>query len=278
MKELTLVTIQSQLAGSQKLLVDEGTVEEINRLATEPDYGPEFLESYLDHLNVLAESPRNNHTQYLAAIKFFSLVESGNSLTDAFIKVFPERYEARKAGHPNPDSGKEIVRGDASRYNGSRLVSEVRRVATVPVQLIHRHLLHEAILHNAKLMVGARSEMVQQKAADTLIRELKPQEDSTLKIEVDDGSTSVIAELAAATEALAAQQYKAAHAGVPMKQIASAKIFRSEDETIDGDFTPVDPPEPEIETMVEQIDAIEGIAEPTHESTIPRASTEWKLK
>ena len=44
MKELTLVTVQSQLTNQQKLLVNEDTIEEINKLATQPDYGEEFLD------------------------------------------------------------------------------------------------------------------------------------------------------------------------------------------------------------------------------------------
>jgi len=239
MKELTLVAVQSQLTAQQKLLVDEGTIEEINKLASQPDYGAEFLESYLDCLNVLADSPRNDHAQYLNAMKFFSLVEAENSLTDAYVKVFPERLERRAKGNPDKENVKQLLRGEASRYNGSKLVSEIRRVATIPVQLIHRHLLHESILVTADLMHNARSEMVRAKAADTLIRELKPQEDTTLKIEVDDGSTSVIQELANATQALAAQQHEAVMAGVPLKQIAASKIFTADEETIEGEVTPV---------------------------------------
>ena len=95
------------------------------------------------------------------------------------------------------------------RYNSSKMVNDIRRVATIPVQLIHRHLLHEAILETAELMVGAKSEMVRQKAADTLIRELKPTEDAVLHIDVNDGSKSVIEELRQATQALAAKQHEA---------------------------------------------------------------------
>lgn len=232
MKELTLVTVQSQLTSQQKLLVNEETLEEINKLATQEDYGEEFLESYLNHLNVLADSPRNTHTQYLNAIKFFSLVEAGNSLTDSFIKVFPERFEQAKRTSRDEESGKELVRGNASRYNSSKMVNEIRRVATIPVQLIHRHLLHQAILESADLMLNAKSEMVRQKAADTLIRELKPQEDSVLKIEVDDGSKSVIEELALRSQELAAKQHEAVMAGVPLKQISQAKIFTQEVEDV----------------------------------------------
>lgn len=240
--ELTLATIQSQLTKTQKLLVSEETVDEINKLATDPEYGAEFLQSYLDHLNVLADAPRNNHVQYLHAIKFFSLVEAGNSLTDAYVKVFPERFARREEGNPNknPDEVRQLLRGEASRYNASRLVNEIRKVATIPVQLIHRHLLHEAILVNAQLMLTARSEMVKQKAADTLIRELKPSEDSVLQIKVDDNTTSVIEELRKATQELAAEQHEAIMAGVPIKKISSAKIFTEEEEIIEGEAVEIE--------------------------------------
>ena len=228
--ELTLATIQSQLTKSQKLLVDEGTLKEINKLALDPEYGDEFLQSYLEHLNVLAEAPRNNHVQYLHAMKFFSLVEAENTLTDAYIKVFPERFARREKGNPDksPEEVKALLRGEASRYNGGKLLAEIRRAALIPVHLVHRHLLHDAIQVTADLMLTSRSDTVKQKAADTLIRELKPAEDAVLKIEVEDGQTSVIEQLAAATQALAAKQHEAILAGVPIQQISSAKIIEAE--------------------------------------------------
>ena len=239
MNELSLSLVQSQLTKQQKLLVNEQTIEDINGLAQDPEYGEEFLESYLTHLQVLADAPKNNHTQYLNAVKFFSLIEASNTLTDSYIKVFPDRYEARRRGKTD-DQAKEAMRKEASRYNGSKMVNEIRRVATTPVQLIHRHLLHEAILETANLMKTARSEMVRAKAADTLIRELKPAEDAVLKIDVNDGSTSVIEELRRATQELAAQQHEAVLAGTPVKQIAAARIFSKDEDIIEGDAVPVD--------------------------------------
>jgi len=236
--ELTLATVQSQLTKSQKLTVDEGTIEEINKLANDPDYGPEFMQSYLEHLNVLAEAPKNNHTHYLNAMKFFSLVEAGNSLNDAYVKVFPERFKKREEGNrgKTPDEVKHLLRGEASRYNASKILAEIRRVATIPVHLIYRHLLHTAIETSADLMLTAKSEMVRQKAADTIIRELKPQEDAVLAIKVDDGSISVIESLRNATQELAAKQHEAILAGVPIKQIAAAKIMIDQEDIIEGAF------------------------------------------
>ncbi len=235
MSELTLASVQSQLTGPQKLMVDESVIDEINKLVHDPDYGPEFLESYLDCLNVLAEAPRNNHTQYLNAMKFFSLVEAGNSLTDAYVKTFPDRFNNRAAGNPTktPDQVAQMLRGEASRYNASKLMSEIRRVATIPIQLVHRHLLNDAILVQADLMMNARSEMVRSKAADTLIRELKPAEDQVLNVKVDDGSISVIGELQAAAQALAAAKHERVMSGVPLKEIAQSKIYTVDEEVED---------------------------------------------
>lgn len=228
MNELSLEVVHSQLPKQQRLLVGEETVQEIQKLAEDPDYGEEFLQTYMDHLNVLKDLPRTNHQQYLNAIKFFSLVEMGNSLTDAYIKVFPDRYTARNRNRPESERGKDIMRGEASRYNNTVLVNEIRKVAAVPIQLIHRHLLHEAILENANLMRTARSEMVRQKAADTLIRELKPSEDHVVAFKVEDGATSVIEELRQATERLASAERQSVLAGVPMKSIAERNIIEGE--------------------------------------------------
>jgi hypothetical protein len=233
--DLTLDLIQSQLKPRQKLLVGEETIAEIQKLAEDPDYGPEFLDCYLDHLIILKENPSRNHNQYLHAMKFYSLVESGNSLTDAYIKTFPERWADRQRNRDS--SKKDIMRGEASRYNGTLMVAEIRRVAAIPVQLIHRHLLHEAILVTAELMTTSKSDMVKQRAADTLIRELKPSEDQTINVEVKDGSRSVIDELRKVTEDLAVAQYKRVEAGVPLRELSKSAILQAEADEISNDET-----------------------------------------
>jgi hypothetical protein len=178
------------------------------------------------HMNVYKENNRCTHERYIHAVKFFTLVESGNSLTNAYMKVFPERYEERRKNHPDAEPGdKSFMRAEASRYNGSVTVMDIRRIATTPVQLVHRHLLHEAILQQAELMRSARSEMVRQKASACLIEQLKPAEDSVLKIEVDDGSKSAIEDLREATIALAIAERRSVQAGVPLSVIAERKII-----------------------------------------------------
>lgn len=227
--ELTVDLIRSQLVPQQRLLVNEETLTEVVKLAEDPDYGEEFLDSYLTHLDVWKKQYRADHPRYLSALKFFSLVEGGCNLVDAYIKVFPERYNARRESKGSEEEAKMACINEASRYNRSVMVNEIRSVAAIPVQLIHRNLLHEAILEQADLMRNARSEMVRQKAAACIIQELKPAEEQQINIKVDDNSSSIIDELHQATERLAAAEHQAVIAGSrTMKDIAHADIVTIE--------------------------------------------------
>ncbi|WAK44627.1 hypothetical protein vBAmePPT11V19_00001 [Alteromonas phage vB_AmeP_PT11-V19] len=235
-KELSVDLVQSQLAPQQRLLIDEGTVEEIKKLGEDPAYGDEFLELYLMHLNVLKNHVRADHKKYVNAVKYFVLLESGNNITDAYIKVFPERYEQRNRNLPPEERGKDIMRSEASRFNASVLVTEIRRYAAVPVNLIHRNLLHEAILEQANLMRNAKSEVVRQKAGETLIKELKPTEEQEVKISVsNEKMESAIDALYKATQDLAESESRAIKSGTPLKEIAERNIIEAEVEEISGD-------------------------------------------
>lgn len=233
-REVSVSLLKSQLTPGQMKRVNEDTIEEIIKLSEDPEYGQQFVECYIDHLNVLSEVSNRSHDNYLQAVKFFSLVENGDTLTDAYIKVFPERYQQRVTRYGDEGTeAKDAIRGEASRYNRTKLLNEIRKVATVPVQLVHRHLLHKAILKQADLMENARSELVRQKAAEVLIRELKPTEDQTLTVKVEDGARSAIDDLRIATEKLAAAENRRVKAGVPLKDIAEANIIEGEVEKID---------------------------------------------
>lgn len=224
-RALTLDLVQSQMRPNQRKTISEETVAEIQKLSEDPEYGEEFLDCYIDHLNIYKEAPGRSHTQYLNAVKFFSLVEAGNTLTDAYIKLFPQRYEDRKKNFLPEEQNKSIMRGEASRYNSSVLVQEINKVAAIPVQLIHRHILHEAILSQAELMRNSRNDMVRQKAGQCLITELKPDGPHVLNVKVDDNTTSIIDELRKAAEALAAAEHRSIMAGVPLKEIAESVIM-----------------------------------------------------
>lgn len=229
-----LEVLQQQLGKKKSHLINQDTVDELNKLAEDPDYGQEFLDSYISHFNIL-EHGKWDTPKYMNAMKYFTLVEAGHSQTDAYIKTFPERLEARiKRGEDKSRMG-----GEASRFNQSELVNEIRKVAAIPVQLIHRHLLHEAIMKQAELMHNEDvSYAVQQKAAESLIRELKPAEDSTVNIKV--GQTDEVkqqqAQLLDHLGSIAINQQKMLAAGLSIEEIQKLNVQVTKDDIIEGEI------------------------------------------
>ena len=220
---LELAMVQEQLGVKKGALVSQDTIDEINRLAEDADYGEEFVDTYISYFNVLEKNSSWSTPKYMNAIKFFTLMEAGHNATDAYVKVFPDRLAARIARGET----KRQMGGEASRYNASALVNEIRKVATIPVQLIHRHLLHEAILKSANLMHDAGvSPAVQQKAAETLIRELKPVEDSTvnLKVGMSDDAKAAQNQLVSHIGQIALNQQKMLAAGMSIEEIQRLNI------------------------------------------------------
>jgi hypothetical protein len=220
---IELEVLQAQL-GKKGKLVTQDTVDELNNLVEDMDYGEQFLDQYVSFFNVLDQNSQWSTPKYMNALKYFSLIESGHSQIDAYVKVFPERLEARYArGEKKSDMG-----GEASRYNASQLVNEIRKVASVSVKLIHRHTFHEAIAVTARLMNDYNtSPAVRQKAAETLIRELKPDDKTEISIEIKN-DTSAIDELRRATEALVLEQRRSIEAGMSVKYIAESQVVEAE--------------------------------------------------
>lgn len=220
---ITLELLQNQLGNKRSHLITQNTVDEINSLIEDPDYGEVFVEQYISYFNIIEKDTVWSTPKYMNALKFFTLVESRHSLVDAYVKVFPERLQARL------DRGerKSDMSGEASRYNTSQLVNEIKKVSAVPVQLIHRHLLHKAILKTATLMNDPSvSPAVQQKAAETLIRELKPAEDSNvnIKIGLDEDSKQQQAKLVEHIGSIALNQQKMLAAGMSIEEIQRLNV------------------------------------------------------
>lgn len=220
---VTLELIQDQVGAKRSHLITKDTVEEINKLIEDAEYGEEFLDQYISYFNIIDGNKEWTTPKYMNAMKFFCLVESGNKLIDAYVKVFPDRLQARY----DRGEGKKDISGEASRYNASKLVNEIRKVSSVPIQLIHRHLLHESIMVQAKIMHDSNiSPMVRQKAAEALMKELKPTDDTNvnIKIGMSDEAKSQQAQLVDHIGKIALQQQQMLAAGLNIADIQKLNI------------------------------------------------------
>lgn len=224
---IELGMIQEQLGKKKGSLVTQDTVDELNKLVEDPEYGEEFLDSYVSYFNIMEGNSAWSTPKYMNAMKFFCLMEAGHTGVDAYVKVFPERLQARV----DRGQGKESMGGESSRYNATALVNEIRKVASIPVQLIHRHLLHSSILILADLAQHAKSEKVRSDSALGLIKELKPAEDTTiqLKVGMDDESRSANRDLVSQVGNLAISMQKAVAAGLDIADVQKLNIIKQGD-------------------------------------------------
>jgi hypothetical protein len=226
-EKLELEVIRELLPDKKKKKVTQEVVDTINKLVSDPDYGEELAENYVNFIGVMREKHRFSLEQYQRAVMFYTLIESGVAQIHAYMQVFPDRVAYRKKLYPERTVTEDLMH-ESSRFNRSMLVMEIRKLDTISVKLIHRSLLHEAVLKQATLMRTAKSELVQQKASETLIRELKPEEDTTINLNLGDGTSKVLQELRAATQALAHEQFARITKGTPVKMIAESKIVQGE--------------------------------------------------
>ena len=220
---VTLEILRDSLGKKKGMLVSQETVDELNKLEANPDYGEEFIDAYKQYFNILDKNSAWSTPKYMNALKFFVLMESDHSAVDAYVKTFPDRLEAR---HARGESKKDIG-GEASRYNASALINEIRRVAGISVKLTHRHTMLKAIQITTDLMLDKNvSPAVRQKAAETLIRELSPEDDSNvvIKIGMTDDMKNQQAKLVDHIGSIALNQQKMLAAGMRIEEIQRLNI------------------------------------------------------
>jgi hypothetical protein len=226
---ITLEVLRDSLGKKKGNLVSQETVDELNRLESDGDYGEEFTDAYKQYFNVLEKNSAWSTPKYMHALKFFSLMEADHSAVDAYVKTFPERLEAR---HERGESKRDMG-GEASRYNASGLVNEIRRVAGISVKLTHRHTMLKAIQVTTDLMLDRNvSPAVRQKAAETLIRELRPEEDSNvvIKVGMTDDMKNQQAKLVDHIGTIALNQQKMLAAGMKIEDIQRLNVSVIRDE------------------------------------------------
>jgi hypothetical protein len=162
--------------------------------------------------------------QYLDAVKYYSLTAGGLSQVDAYMKVFPERMQARL----DRDQDKDDMRGEASRFNATELVNRIRDQALVPLHLVNQGNLQLAINTLVQVATKSRSDIARVNAASALLKELKAPETQKIELDIGVNTTDSIAELRKATEKLAIQQAQSIDAGIAVKQIAESTIIEAE--------------------------------------------------
>jgi uncharacterized protein (DUF4415 family) len=179
-----------------------------------------FRDNTLTYASVLSTG-RYSLTAYINAIKFVSLKLMGDKSSTAYSKVFPDRYQ----NLISKGTSASQIACYADNYGNNALVTKIMEQTLVPTHILNAGVYQEAINTQAELMRTAKSEMVRQKAAESLIANLAAP--ATSKVEIDIGySNDVVEDLRATTKALAQQQLKMILNGqASAKEIAHSEIL-----------------------------------------------------
>ena len=157
--------------------------------------------------------------EYLNAVRYITYQAMGYTNMESFLKVFPDKL------------GKVGLDKYVNKFNKSKLVTELKKIAVISPYLLHQELNQKAIYVQADLMMNARSEMVRHQAAKAIMDYTKPPEDNHLSIDVNVKKDTSTQDLEATLMRLAKEQVRAIESGsLSNKEVAEMDIVNVEPE------------------------------------------------
>lgn len=204
------------LPAKKRALVTAEMVKTINDVAEDPLIADEFKTNFITYNSIIVNG-KHSLEEYNNAIHFITLILLDHSHIDAYIQVFPDRYKRLKAKGLTRNQMSSYV----SNYKGTVLVSKMIEQSLVPTYIVNAPKLQTAINHTEYLMLNAKSETVQQKAAETLITHLKAPEAAKLEVDISVNKGEVVDDYEQVMRQVARKKREAILAGADVKDIAN---------------------------------------------------------
>ena len=229
--KFSLEEVKRIVPKKSRSLVNQETVDVLNAVESDnPDLLGSFKDNYVTYSKVL-ETPGTSVSDYKDAILFVTRISLGDTDIDAYAKTFPDRY-SRLESLGKDRSG---ISQYANKYKSGKLVSSIIAQTAVPVWITNMGLRQEAINVNADLMYTAKSELVRQKAAETLMKELAQPEENKLTLDINPGKDAIeannnIAEQLARMADLQVEQF---NRGTNLDEVQKLDIEFTEAEVVD---------------------------------------------
>ena len=179
-----------------------------------------FRDNTLTYATVLSTG-KHSLAAYVNAVKYVSLRLMGDKASTAYSKVFPDRYQ----NLIDRSASSSYIASFADNYGKTALITKIMAQTMVPTHILNAGVYQEAINVQAELMHNAKSELVRQKAAESLMSNLVSP--AAAKVEIDISyNNDVVEDLRATTRALAQQQLKMIMNGqASAKEIAHSEIL-----------------------------------------------------
>lgn len=202
--------------------IDQPLVDKINVILSDPDIRDEYRDNVLGCMTVMQNS-QFNFRDYIYAVKYVSYKLRGDTNNAAYAKTFPERVKNHVA------RGYKDYSAWVSAYAKNRFVIAIRESTLIPTHILNADVYQKAINVQAELMVTATSETVRQKAADSLMTQLKAPETTKIELDMNVKQDDSIGELRSAALKLVNAQRLAITSGEnTARDIAHSSIIEAE--------------------------------------------------
>lgn len=221
---LTVEEFKAALPDKVRRTVNQDLIDQVNQTLSDPELFEQYRENLLSYAKVMADG-KFQIPQYISAVKYVSFKLQGASNIEAYSKTFPEKIQRFTS---QGVSAKDIS-SYVTAYNKSKLVNLLFEQTLVPFWVLNQDMYQKALNVQADLMLTANSEKVRTDAANSLLTHLKPPEVKKVELDIGVKEDSSIAQLRAATVALAAQQRQILQAGAANAQdIAHSMVIAKE--------------------------------------------------
>tara|TARA_Y100001963_G_scaffold159733_1_gene264894 strand:- start:4805 stop:5533 length:729 start_codon:yes stop_codon:yes gene_type:complete len=230
---LTEEQFKAVLPKKLKTGISKEVMDTVNNVLSDPLMAETLRDNILGYTEVLRDG-KYKITDYLCAVKYVSYRMMGNKVTDAYIKTFPDRYTRLL----NEGADSKTISSFASAYNRNKLVNTIYEQSMIPVHVLNQDHFQRALQVQAELMMGAKSEMVRQTAADSILKHLKPPESTKIDLTVhNEGQKDLMDELRETTAQLAKTQQQLISEGkMSAAEVAGQRIQVSEEDIEDGEI------------------------------------------
>lgn len=222
---MTLLTTEQfkQVVPSQfKASVSQELIDQINKTLADPDMYETYRDNLLSYAHVMREG-KFKMEDYINAIKYCSHKIMGGSNVDAYVKTFPDKYQAMLSAGKNAKDISSFV----TSYNKNKLVNLILEQSMIPSWVLNQDMYQKALNVQCELMMTANSEKVRSDAANSLLTHLKPPEVTKVELDIGLKKDSAMEDLKHTLTELALKQQQFIGAGVTqVKELAQQKLVR----------------------------------------------------
>jgi hypothetical protein len=199
-------------------------VTNLNAVVQDPDFAATVRDNLVSYTGVLREG-KFKLEDYMSAVVYVSHKLMGLSDKEAWMRTFPDRYQALVA-RGVPSNG---IAAHVTAYNKNKLVNLIYEQTLIPSWVLNQDIYQKAINVQYELMTTANSEKVRCEAANSILNHLKKPESQKVELNIGMKPNDDMAEMLNQMREFAKNQQKLIEMGVPTQQIAHERIITSID-------------------------------------------------